>query len=319
MAVAAETPAEVAAAAEALFAQLDEPQRAAARHDLAAAVRRNWSNLPAGVLRVARPGIRMGDLGDAQREAVYRFLRTALSAEGFAKVTQIVRADEMLAASPRAGRFGWTEDNYWFAVFGTPSATNTWAWQFGGHHLGVNVTLDGGRMYLTPTFLGVEPAMYEDRGFAFAPMNDELDGGIALVSALDPAQRAAALVDDRPQEVYAGAGSDGVLPPVEGSRVGDWTPAQQETLLDLAGRWIDLLPETFAGARLAEITANLDETRFAWNGPTDGSGTIYYRIQGPRLLIEFSTQGNVGDTAGHYHSIYRNPVNEHGGAPLQSE
>ena len=146
-----------------------------------------------------------------------------------------------------------------------------------------------------------------------------MDAGVALVSALDPARQAAALVDDRPREVYAGAGQDGVMPPVEGARVADWPAAQREMLLDLTGRWVGLLPEPVAEARLAEIAADLDETRFAWNGPTDGGGSIYYRIQGPRLLIEFSTQGNLGDTAGHFHSIYRNPVNEYGGAPLAPE
>ena len=64
----------VAAAVEELLAALDEPQRALARHDLDAAVRRDWSNLPAGVLDFTRPGVRMGDLGDAQRDAVFAFL-----------------------------------------------------------------------------------------------------------------------------------------------------------------------------------------------------------------------------------------------------
>ena len=310
----------VSAAAEELLAALDESQRAVVRHDLDAAVRRNWSNLPVGVLDFTRPGVRMGDLSDAQRDGVFTFLRAALSEEGFAKVTQIVRADEMLAqTSSRAERFGWTEDNFWFAVYGAPSATETWAWQFGGHHLAVNVTVDGDRMFLTPTFVGVEPATYEDAGASFAPLHGELDAGVELVAALDATQQAAALVDDRPREVYAGAGEDGVVPPLEGARVGDWTEALQGRLLDLVEGWVGMLPPAAAQARLREIAADLDETRFAWNGPIDGSDSIYYRVQGPRLLIEFSTQGNLGDTAGHFHSIYRNPLNEYGGAPLAPE
>ena len=206
----------------------------------------------------------------------------------------------------------------WFAVFGEPSATDAWAWQFGGHHLAVNVTIDGGRMFMSPTFLGVEPAVYEDGGGTFAPLKGELDGGLVLVAALDQAQRSAALVENRPREVYAGAGRDGVLLPLEGTRVGDWPAEQQEILLALVARWVGLLPEAASEARLKEIAADLDGTRFAWNGPTDGTGTVYYRIQGPRLLIEFSTESNVGDVAGHYHSVYRNPVNEYGGAPIRA-
>ena len=75
----------------------------------------------------------------------------------------------------------------------------------------------------------------------------------------------------------------------------------------------------FAAARIREVAADLDETRFAWHGPTDGSGRVYYRIQGPRLLIEFSTLDDIGDAAGHYHSIYRNPANEYGGVAPRRE
>ncbi len=39
-------------------------------------------------------------------------------------------------------------------------------------------------MFLSPTFLGVEPATYEDGGKAFAPLKAELEGGLALVTAL---------------------------------------------------------------------------------------------------------------------------------------
>ena len=107
-----------------------------------------------------------------------------------------------------------------------------------------------------------------------------------------------------------------MLPPLEGARAGDWPAEHQELLLDLVSGWIGLLPEEAAAARVAEIAADLDATRFAWNGPTDGSGAVYYRVQGPRLLVEFSTRDGVGGTGGHYHSIYRNPANEYGGAPM---
>lgn len=84
--------------------------------------------------------------------------------------------------------------------------------------------------------------------------------------------------------------------------------------MELIDLWVGVLPEAAAETRRAEIAADLPETRFAWHGPTDGGGSVYYRIQGPRLLIEFSTQGNLGDDAGHNHSVYRDPTREYGGA-----
>ena len=92
---------------------------------------------------------------------------------------------------------------------------------------------------------------------------------------------------------------------------------QRQRLLGLVGHWVGVLPEVFAEARMAEIAAGLNETRFAWHGPADGSGAVYYRIQGPRLLIEFSTERDIA--ARHYHSVYRNPPNEYGGVAMRSE
>lgn len=77
--------------------------------------------------------------------------------------------------------------------------------------------------------------------------------------------------------------------------------------------WVGILPEEAAERRLAEVSDELDQLRFAWNGPSDGSGSICYPIQGPNLILEFSTQGAVGSDESHYHSVYRNPANEYGG------
>ena len=58
------------------------------------------------------------------------------------------------------------------------------------------------------------------------------------------------------------------------------------------------MPPAVAERRMTEIEAALPGVRFAWNGRVDGSHTIYYRIQGPNLIIEFSTEGSVGASGG---------------------
>jgi hypothetical protein len=58
--------------------------------------------------------------------------------------------------------------------------------------------------------------------------------------------------------------------------------------------WTGLLPEDDSAVRLDEITAELNDVYFAWNGEVDGNEAIYYRVQGPSLIIEFSTRGNLG-------------------------
>ena len=300
------------AAANAFLGTLNTEQRAQAMYALDDPLRPNWSNLPAGILDFERNGIRLGELNDDQVGSAFDFLSVALSKEGYRKVVDVVGADEVLSHSERAGHFAWTDENYWLAFFGEPSITEKWGWQFGGHHLGVNVTLADGKHYFSPTFIGVEPASYIAGDRTIAPLAAELQAGIALVNSLSEDQRSRALVTDRPVEVWAGAQQDGFLPELEGSRVVDWSGEQKDILLKTIAMWTSLVDEASGTEKLSEIEADLDEIYFAWHGPFDDSGPIYYRIQGPRLLIEYSTQGGVGADTGHYHTIYRDPTNEYG-------
>ena len=87
-------------------------------------------------------------------------------------------------------------------------------------------------------------------------------------------------------------------------------------LLDLIAEWTGIIHESAAAARAAEIKAGLDDTWFAWSGPTTVKPgrniTAYYRIQGPKLVIEYAPQGLGGDLSMHVHTIYRDPTNDYG-------
>ena len=169
-----------------------------------------------------------------------------------------------------------------------------------------------GISYMSPTFIGIEPAAYEAHGETIAPLAPELQAGIALISALDEQQRNRSMVSDRPIEVWTAAGHDGFIPALEGSHVADWSAAQRQMLADTAAIWFDIIDDESRKPRIAELGEHLKDARFAWHGEIDGSGPIYYRIQAPALIIEYSTQGGVGADTGHYHSIYRDPRNEYG-------
>ena len=288
--------------------------------------RSNWSNLPPGLFN-DRNGVRLGDLSETQAEAAHRFLATALSADGYATTMAVVGAEDALAADSLVGGFYWSSGNYWLAFFGEPAnaqvATGTdsrpatahreqpWGWQFGGHHLAINMSVVGERTTLSPTFVGVEPARYATSAGTVAPLAEHRAAGVAIMNALDDTQRGQALADARPsQGALTGAGKDGVVPEVDGVAVGAWNAALQERLVDLVGLWLRMMPAESAAQRLAEVREDLGRTYFAWHGATDGAHPIYYRVQGPRLIVEFSTQGEDG----HEHSIYRNPTNEYGRA-----
>ena len=287
--------------------------------------RSNWSNLPPGLFN-DRNGVRLGDLSETQAEAAHRFLATALSADGHATTIAVVGAEDALAVDSLLGGFYWSSGNYWLAFFGEPASgaqvgTGTdatpatarreqpWGWQFGGHHLAINMSVVGERSFLSPTFVGVEPARYETAAGTVAPLAEHRAAGLAIMNALDDLQRGQALADARPsQGALTGAGKDGFVPAVDGVAVGAWNAALQERLVDLVGLWLRMMPAESAAQRLAEVREDLGQTYFTWHGATNGAHPIYYRVQGPRLIVEFSTQGDDG----HEHSIYRNPTNEYG-------
>jgi hypothetical protein len=283
--------------------------------------RKRWSNLPSPM--VERRGIRMGDLTDAQRASVLALLKEALSADGYRKVTEIMRGDEMLrvngdgrGAPPGGGggrgggrggpAFGL--DNYWLAFLGEPSTTAPWMLQFGGHHLAINLTLAGSAASMTPSLPAAQPATYTFEGREIRPLGRENDKGFALVNALDTSQRDQAILKYRVADLVLGATQDGRTIQPEGLRASAMTAKQQEMLLDLAREWAGIVTDAFAAPRMAELKANLPQTWFAWSGPTTNGQVAYFRIQGPTVVIEYAPQGGVD----HIHTIYRDPTNDYG-------
>ena len=59
---------------------------------------------------------------------------------------------------------------------------------------------------------------------------------------------------------------------------------------------------------MTELKSHLNDTYFAWSGPTTNGSVAYFRIQGPTLVIEYAPQKTVD----HIHTIYRDPTNDYG-------
>jgi hypothetical protein len=281
--------------------------------------RKRWSNLPSPM--VERRGIRMGDLTDAQRANVMALLKEALSPDGYRKVNEIMRGDEVLRVNgdgrggggrggrgAGGGRPAFGLDNFWLAFLGTPSASAPWMLQFGGHHLAINLTLGGANASMTPSLPAAQPAAYTFEGKEIRPLGRENDKAFALVNALDGSQRDQAILKYRVADLVLGPTQDGRTIQPEGIRASALTAKQQEMLLDLAKEWAAIVTDAFATPRMAELRANLPQTWFAWSGPTTSGSQAYFRIQGPTLVIEYAPQGS----ADHIHTIYRDPTNDYG-------
>lgn len=283
------------------FAYDDEQQRA------------RWSNFP--VTMVRRAGLSLKDLTPAQRKAAMALLAVAFSQRGVEKIEQIMDGDELLRTRENNNAmFG--KDLYFISFLGTPSATSPWMLQFGGHHLALNLTIAGGQGILTPSLTAAQPALYTVDGKTIRPLGQENDKAFALLAALDDGQRQQAILNYRVTDLVLGPGKDGKQIQPEGLKASAMNERQRALLLDLIGEWAGIVHDAAAAARMAEIKAGLADTWFAWSGPTTAppgkNGTAYYRIQGPRLVIEYSPQRMGGDPSLHIHTIYRDPTNDYG-------
>ena len=319
--------AQVVAATEEFLGTLDDAQREQTTFAFDDPLKQsNWSNLPAPL--VERSGVALGDMTEEQQQAAMAMLEAALSEEGYQKTVGIMVADGVLANEGGGGDLQFGTDLYHVTIFGTPSETEPWTLQFGGHHLGLNLTVSGEDNVLTPSFVGAQPSEYTLdeagdlpafvpagvlEGGTVRPMGDENDLAFELINALDPAQQEQAILDYQVSDLVLGPGEDGRVLEPEGLPASEMTADQQVLLLDLVRQWAGIANEAAAEARMAEIESSLDETYFAWYGPTTNGESVYYRVTGPTLHIEFVHATGPGPEGPlHIHSVYRDPTNDYG-------
>jgi hypothetical protein len=203
-------------------------------------------------------------------------------------------------------------DNYFISFLGQPSASQPFMIQFGGHHLGLNITFAGEHATLTPSHTGAQPARFEFEGKTVRPLGREVDKAFALYSSLDEAQRKQATLGFEMRDLALGPGRDGQMIEPEGIKGSHLTDKQRAMLVDLVSEWTGIMHEAAAAAKLEDVKKNIAETWFAWSGPPEKGGASYFRIHGPTAFIELAPQRLGGDPTNHIHTIYRDPTNEYG-------
>jgi hypothetical protein len=302
-------------AANAFLDALDAKQREKALYEFGSAKKPNWSNLP--VTFVPRNGVKVGDLTKEQRDKAMAVLAAVLSKDGYQKVIDIMDGDQKLVDGKGKGKgkgpmFG--KDLYYLAIFGKPSETKPWMVQFGGHHLGVNVTVVGRHFVLTPTHTGTQPALFKRGDAEVRPLGRENDAAFKLIGSLDGKQRTQAVIGERPQgELLLGPGRDGKKVEPKGIKGTALTKEQQGLLLDVIAAWVNIVEPATAAARMAAIKEKVGETYFAWSGPTEKGKAAYFRVQGPTVVIEYAPQGGTD----HIHTVIRNPEDEYGAGSMK--
>ena len=271
-----------------------------------------WSNYP--VSDVPRPGLRLGSLTNTQRAAAMHLLQTVLSPMGYQKVLDVMGSDQALTDA--GTNFASGEAVYTIGIFGKPSISKPWMLEFGGHHLGLNIVIAAPGGSMTPTLTGAQPSIYRRGDMTVRVLAQENDTAFALLDALNETQRRQAILNYQVGDLVLGPGQAGKQIAPEGLKASQLNDAQKALLLNVISRWANIVNDVYANPRIAEIKSDLNNTYFAWSGPTTHepgkNGSSYYRIQGPRLVIEFSPQGVGGDPTMHVHTIYRDPTNDYG-------
>ena len=259
----------------------------------------------------SREGAVLRDMTAAQRAATKTLMRSTLSSGGILKAEAIMALEAVLAEIEGSSLSYRDPEKYFISVFGAPG-TYPWGWRLEGHHLSINVTVPAaGAVSVTPTFLGTNPARVPSgpkQGMRV--QYDEYILALRLARSLSDAQRKQALLADRSLgETVAGPGRGDALAKPEGVRVASLAPAQQKLLTQLIAAYVGIARDEIGRPYMDLVQQGLSETRFAWAGPMAEGQQFYYRIHGPRILIEFDNSQGGGN---HIHSLWRDPANDFG-------
>jgi hypothetical protein len=310
-------------AVNALTAQMTTEQKRKSCFPVGSNEWRHWQNTE---LYVEQHGLRLDEVGEPLREAVMAVLRAGLSPHGYELSRDVMRLNRFLGDIV-GGPEVLGEWSYIFCLFGEPSTTEPWGWQFFGHHLCLHCFVIGEQMVLTPGFWGAEPS-YADHG-PFAGIRlfqDEERAGLKLMRSFSAAQQKTAIVahsmmgGDLPEGRrhfadnlhLGGAFQDNRIVPYEGLKGSDLSALQRRDLMDLVEKYLAVLPEGPRKARLAEVERHLPDTHFCWIGGFAEDSPFYYRVQSPVTFIEFDHHAGVFLTNAepakfHVHTIVRTP------------
>ena len=255
----------------------------------------------------SRPGVALADLDEGSRAALHRLLRTGLSAAGHRRAVNIIELELVLRELETFGQLTRDPGKYFVVVFGDPHEAQPrkpWGWRFEGHHLSLTFTIHGSRIATTPSFFGANPAeVRSGPKKGLRALAEEEDEGRKLLAMLDAGQRAQAIVDTRPYGDIVTRAAERVSAlenkGIEARALGEAQKAQLRRLIEAYAASFE---PPLRDARLARAAEGFDSIRFAWAGATERGKPHYYRVQGPKFLIEYDASQDGGN---HVHTVWR--------------
>ncbi|MTI01014.1 DUF3500 domain-containing protein [Roseibium sp. RKSG952] len=303
----------IVSAADAFLGSLDTTQRDAATYAFSDNEQRSkWSNFPEGM--IPRGGLRIGTLSEQQYALMDALIAEFMSEDGVRNIDYQLAAERTFPTDDPFGEYG--VDKFYVAFLGEPSETQPWMFQFGGHHLGINVTVYGADVTFSPMLTGGQPLYIDYEGKRVFIIQDEVDAAQAVLESLTDLQKADAVRGDAAINLLLGPGEYGTVVAPEGVKGSDLSPEQKNLLISLIQTRLGFINDNDNAAKIQTVMAELDDTYFGWWGPQDAPGFAYYRITAPSTVIEYAPQDALAESPEqeHAHSMYRNPSNDYGAA-----
>lgn len=287
---------------------LTPEQQAKAHYDMKDEERYDWHFIPK-----PRKGLPLREMTAEQRQLAHAFLASGLSRRGYQQAVTIMSLDEILKEMEKGKGPLRDPDGYFFTVFGTPGANQTWGWRVEGHHLSLNFTIaDGKAAVAGPTFMGSNPGeVREGPRKGLRVLGETEDVGRKLVKSLNDEQRKVAVFsEEAPKEIITGNSRKADLLSPPGLAAEKMTAEQRAELTDLVKLFAHRLRAELAAEDLEKIEkAGWDKVHFAWAGGLEPGQKHYYRIQGPTFLVEYD---NTQNDANHIHTVWRDAGNDFG-------
>lgn len=294
----------MATAANGLLSGLSADQRAKVAFPFEGDERLRWHFIPNETF--PRKGLMIKEMNEAQRSLAHALLKTGLSQRGYMTVTGIMSLEDILKATETGGKMARDHEEYYFSIFGTPSAQGAWGWRAEGHHVSLRFTIVKGEMIASsPAFLGTNPAEVRDgerKGLRLLANRE--DTARALVASLDESQRRAAIINAVAPTDIATMNKNDIAPlDPPGIAAAALTAKQRDLLTQVIDAYSSTMEADVAAERAKKIQqAGADKITFAWAGEIERGKKHYYRVQGPTFLIEFDNTQNDGN---HVHSVWR--------------
>ena len=299
--------AEMAAAARGFLDRLPPDKRRAASFGFDDAERFDWHYTPR-----RRDGLAFRDMSGPERAVARDLMAATLSAAGLRKTEAIMALEAVLAELEGSGTGFRVPENYPVRVFGTPGP-HPWGWRLEGHHVSLNVTVaTPDEVAIVPAFLGSNPARIPTGPQAGTRIQDvEYHLGLELARSLSDEQWSRALLRNRTfGDILTGPGRAQALATPAGLPWHELTAAQQDRLVRLVEEYVGLARDEIGRPYMERVrAAGLETLHFAWAGGRGEGDRFYYRIHGPRLLIELDNTQNDGN---HVHALWRDPQDDFG-------